>query len=272
MSLFLLKCPSKLFNQVDTYELPPTLVVINFFPLYFIGKPTNLRVIPTESGGFIFKLTLEKQLPVPVGVELIFMEEGEEEDVSPSKLKEAFFNTTTVTTYRDTNDVPFNKFKVQVRVFHESINGPLRSNEAIYTKQEKSNTMMILVYTFGVAIGFCIVIIVIILAITQRKTKDLTGSEEGFKKFNKKVIPRRKIVEETSETATEDFDGYSAPTRCCGIKLFCDSNEEEVPESGITEDLAQLYVKSLGKVITFGLKDENIKDIMDRKHNELWPR
>ena len=88
--------------------------------LYIADEVDTLIPTRLDSGGFIFEVTVDKALLVPVTLRFIYTEVGTNDTLSDES--EAYFNTTTMN-FVDFRPL-FQRFRVMVALESEEITGP----------------------------------------------------------------------------------------------------------------------------------------------------
>ena len=96
--------------------------------------PTDLKVIYTEEGGFLYEVSLTSPLPIPVRVDLWFSNAVTADKEVRILIPEFFYNSVTLRGFRQ--GAPFSRFRVQVRiVFGDDVTvGPFRNQSTVYGK------------------------------------------------------------------------------------------------------------------------------------------
>ena len=89
--------------------------------------------VPLQTGGFIFKVTPMARLPVPVTVSLLHTE-IESGQTLVVKSDNTFFNSSPINYIAFREEVPFDRFRVDVGLESEEVAGPMISMNVEYGK------------------------------------------------------------------------------------------------------------------------------------------
>lgn len=98
------------------------------------GTLRDLNPIALRNGGFVFEVSLLRPLLVPIALQIKYTDAQNEALTTTREPSIFYYNTSTINHIAFRDRVPYDSFKVEVRVVHDGTVGPPYIDNNVYSK------------------------------------------------------------------------------------------------------------------------------------------